>query len=99
MPVLRSGATTCLEVKKHSNKGDRILFHATYFLNCSVWCKPGKDVEDVYRTQLQSLSTLFAQYRGMMAPFTQDDMVESFLETVGYELKHFNSNSTTILEF
>lgn len=51
--------------------GDRILFDATYLLNCSVWFKPGKNLEeDVHKAQLEPLSTLLAQLQGIMAPFT-----------------------------
>ena len=90
-------------VNVNSDEGDRILFDVTCLLNCNVWCKPGEDADedDLYEKQLASLKNIFHRYRGMeiLASFTEDQVVDSFLAIVRYGLKYYNMRNIDVLEF
>lgn len=96
------GGEETYEVNVNSDEGDRILFDVTCLLNCNVWCKPGEGTEeDLYEKQLASLSKLFARFRDMeiLAPFTEDQVVDSFLAIVRYGLKYFSIQNVDVLGF
>ena len=85
----------------NSDEGDNLLFHIACLLNCKVWQNSGEAEQESCDWQLKLLQNITSRYGEMeiLASITEDEIFESFLSIVWYELKYFKLTGIGLYDF